>query len=60
MKEYKDMTDKEINNLLEELGEELGEDNWHTNEELLKEGLTRWLRLSGFTNQKQSEVKKNG
>ena len=56
MKEYKDMTDKEINNLLEELGE----DNWHTNEELLKEGLTRWLRLSGFTNQKQSEVKKNG
>ena len=50
---YKDMTDKEINNLLKELGE----DNWHTNEELVAEGLTRWLRLSGFANQKQSEVK---
>ena len=48
---YTDMTDKEINNLLEELGE----DNWHTNEELLKEGLTRWLRLSGFAKQKGDE-----
>lgn len=51
---YKNMTNKEINDLLEKLGE----DNWHTNEDLLKEGLSRWLKLSGFANQKSDEVKK--
>ena len=49
---YSKMTDKQINDLLLEVGEE----NWYLDEDLLKEGITRWLKLSGFAKSDTGEV----
>ena len=45
MNRYEKKSNKEINDELMKLPKA----SWHTNPELLEEGLVRWLRIAGFS-----------